>query len=418
LGLIDPDVNGGSGENVGSLAGHLYSNVIVSNCYVEGVSVSGDGSFVGGLVGWSTGTIENCYSSTSVFANGVNGTHIGGLVGLNGTGIQSMYDRLVVNCYSTGSVSANCDYVGGLVGGNGCDSIIRNCYSTVNVVGDDYVGGLSGENRGKIKNCFATGDVSGSAGVGGLVGVCFGHDPELLNSYSTGNVTGDSWRGGLVGGFLGSAKNCYSSGIVSDGPFSGGFIGFLEAGSFDKCFWDSDINPGMNGIGNLTDPNVIGKSTAEMQTESTFTSAGWDFVGETVNGANDIWTINDGNDYPIHVWPLINFVGWYEVNLKDYAFFARCWSDNLLCSSADLINNGFIDLEDFAYFADYWLLTGCGTCGGSDLTGDGDVNTPDLLKFTDCWLKTNCQQADFDFSGSIDNKDLDIFTNHWLTGLQ
>ena len=94
------------------------------------------------------------------------------------------------------------------------------------------------------------------------------------------------------------------------------------------------------------------------------------------------------------------------------------WNDNLLCSSADLINNGFIDFEDIAYFANYWLLTGCGTCGGSDLTGDGDVNTPDLLKFTDRWLKTNCQQADLDFSGSIDNRYLDIFTKDWLTDLQ
>ncbi len=39
-----------------------------------------------------------------------------------------------------------------------------------------------------------------------------------------------------------------------------------------------------------------------MQTESTFTSAGWDFVGETVNGANDIWWIHEGKIYPRLWW--------------------------------------------------------------------------------------------------------------------
>ncbi|MEN8128569.1 MAG: hypothetical protein ABFR90_12320, partial [Planctomycetota bacterium] len=42
---------------------------------------------------------------------------------------------------------------------------------------------------------------------------------------------------------------------------------------------------------------VEGKTIAEMQTQSTFT--GWDFVGEDVNGTNDIWRMCvDGVDYP------------------------------------------------------------------------------------------------------------------------
>jgi len=38
-----------------------------------------------------------------------------------------------------------------------------------------------------------------------------------------------------------------------------------------------------------------------MQTESTFTSAGWDFVGETSNGTEDIWKMCYVPDYP-HLW--------------------------------------------------------------------------------------------------------------------
>ena len=78
-------------------------------------------------------------------------------------------------------------------------------------------------------------------------------------------------------------------------------VGYDIGGSYTKCFWDSDVNPGLNGIGNLTDPNVIGETTENMQTLSTFTSAGWDFVGETDNGSDDIWKMCYDPDYP-HLW--------------------------------------------------------------------------------------------------------------------
>ena len=36
----------------------------------------------------------------------------------------------------------------------------------------------------------------------------------------------------------------------------------------------------------------------------TFLEAGWDFVGETVNGTEDIWWIEEGRDYPRLTWEL------------------------------------------------------------------------------------------------------------------
>ena len=41
----------------------------------------------------------------------------------------------------------------------------------------------------------------------------------------------------------------------------------------------------------------FGRRTAE-----TFLDTGWDFVGETVNGTDDIWWINEGKDYPRLWW--------------------------------------------------------------------------------------------------------------------
>ena len=36
----------------------------------------------------------------------------------------------------------------------------------------------------------------------------------------------------------------------------------------------------------------------------TFLDAGWDFVGKTANGTEDIWWINEGKDYPRLWWEM------------------------------------------------------------------------------------------------------------------
>jgi len=45
-----------------------------------------------------------------------------------------------------------------------------------------------------------------------------------------------------------------------------------------------------------------GKTTAEMQTSTTFLDLGWDFVNEVENGTDDIWWILEGQDYPRLWW--------------------------------------------------------------------------------------------------------------------
>jgi hypothetical protein len=43
---------------------------------------------------------------------------------------------------------------------------------------------------------------------------------------------------------------------------------------------------------------MVGKTTAEMQTQATFTAAGWDFLGESANGSLETWRMcTDGVDY-------------------------------------------------------------------------------------------------------------------------
>jgi hypothetical protein len=272
LGLIDPNVDTGTGDHVGSLVGML-SGGTVDNCYVQGGSVSG-GRDVGGLVGWNSGDVINCYSTGTVNGD----TSVGGLVGYD-------YRGVITNCYSTGSVSGR-EIVGGLSGSNG--GIITNCYSTGSVSGQDGVGGLVGSNSffgGTITNSYSNGTVSGNQNVGGLAGT---NDRlgTIANCYSTGSVSGQGGVGGLVGSNSDTIINCYSVGSVTGTTDVGGLVGLNDGDTVTDSFWDTQTS------GQTTSAGGTGLTTAEMQTESTF----------IVWGGDRVWTIDEGIDYPRLWW--------------------------------------------------------------------------------------------------------------------
>jgi hypothetical protein len=238
LGLVNPDIEAGTGEFVGSLVGLLKTGRIVG-CYVEDGSVSGK-SIIGGLIGENTGTVDGCYST----------------------------------CNVTGE-----EEIGGLIGENA--GTVDGCYSTCNVTGERVVGGLVGQNgfifgwsmimySGTISNCYSTGSTSGNESVGGLVGLYY--VGIITNCYATGKVLGNEYVGGLVGTEV------------------------FGLGEVEACFWDIETSGQTNSAGG------IGKTTTEIQTANTFLEAGWDFVDETANGTEDIWRISDGSDYPRLWW--------------------------------------------------------------------------------------------------------------------
>jgi hypothetical protein len=314
LGVVDVNITG-SGQSVGGLVGYIEMGA-VTGCYSSG-SVSGPGSGVGGLVGDNWGSIAASYSSSEVnnsASGGVEGERAGGLVGSNSGSI--------VASYSTGSVSGS-GSVGGLVGANGgsiamsynsgsvsgagggmkpaVGGLVANnwgsiaaSYNSGPVSGMDDVGGLVGHNDGRITTSYSTGSVSGMDDVGGLVGV--NDDGSIATSYSSGSVSGTNHVGGLVGFNAGSIATSYSTGLVSGKSGVGGLVGSGSADSVITSFWDIETS------GQVTSAGGTGKTTAEMQTASTFLDAGWDFVGETANGTEDIWGILEGQDYPRPVW--------------------------------------------------------------------------------------------------------------------
>jgi predicted secreted protein len=255
------------------LFGQIGAPAVVSNLFLEAVDVKGTGDYVGGLVGGSNHAIvSQCYSTAIVRGAWC----VGGLVGVNGRGA-------VTQCYSAGTVSGVW-YLGGLVGLN--NGVVTYCYSTGSVSGSQFIGGLVGSNAqgSSISDCYSTGSVSGDYDVGGLIGLngrysvdYDGPDGVVIRCYSTGPVSG-SGPAGHVGGLVGNSA-----------PFDG------EEVVFD-CFWNMQTSSQAESGGGT------GKTTAEMQTAKTFLDGGWDFVGETANGPNDVWKIAEGLDYPRLWW--------------------------------------------------------------------------------------------------------------------
>ena len=170
----------------------------------------------------------------------------------------------------------------------------------VNCVGLQYVGGLVGYSKGTISNSYVMGDVSGNSLVGGLVGYqAFGGG--INNSYSTGNVTGEIGIGGLAGANGAVIFNSYSTGNVEGITTVGGFVSSGPPGGpgMNEAFtsyWDVEIS-GI-GLSGDNENGATGKTTAEMQTQSTFTD--WNFF--------NVWAIHP-NNYPILAWQDTNITG-------------------------------------------------------------------------------------------------------------
>jgi hypothetical protein len=253
---------------LGGLIGYISSGT-VTDSYSQG-TVTGTYDEIGGFVGTNDGTIFGCRTSTDAEGR----SYIGGFSGNNyGT---------ITNCYSTGFANADLEFSGGFTGYiNG--GLISSCYSIGNASGADYTGGFSGITRGTIENCYSKGSVTRISG--------------SVGTY-TGGFTGLNHRSGLI--------NCYSTGSVhyenDTDPIDKGFAGGVNTGgsyNMQGNFWDIDTSGQTSSAGIAT-----GMTTADMKTGSKYTDAGWDFVGESINGTLDIWNINgtDNFGYPFLSW--------------------------------------------------------------------------------------------------------------------
>ncbi len=251
----------------------------VKNVKLDSVNVMGSTTssrYVGGVVGFARGTIENVHVTNSsiqgqVYVGGIAGAHhqsdshmsdvsyqgevkavriVGGITGSSYTNIfnASANVRIVVvsdreggrGSFQVGGIAGyaeisiwdsrssgvivpnalNISSVGGLVGESRSD--INHCTSSVDLLSvsdsgktfvfDDRIGGLVGDNRDPIFWSYATGNVEGISNVGGLVGA---NSNKIWLTYAQGSVKGEEYVGGLVGrNTTESYGNVHDSGSV------------------------------------------------------------------------------------------------------------------------------------------------------------------------------------------------------------
>ena len=307
----------GEDSDIGALAGLLFHGT-VSNCHIRNGLVTGkwqdpDGwhDTVGGLIGKSYGKTLRCS-----FEGTVSGDRAGGLIGILTSGIPccDLGDQPSTGVIEHSSSKGQCNgiSVGGLfasASGQGEPTQVVNCFSQCQVNGEYTAGGLGGEVSGIIINCYASGEVAGTNYVGGLLG-----------SYS-GDI-------------------------------------------YTKSFWNASVNPGLTGIGNGSDPNVIGETTANLQIQSTFTNKDWDFVGEDVNGTEGVWRMCvDGVDYPRLRWEFDRLGDW-------------------VCPDG-------VFVEDLAVVVDEWLTIGTDYPDLAPDGGDGIFDLYDVSALATNWMAAN-----------------------------
>ena len=212
-------------RNIGILGGMLYSNNAGAN-------------YIGGLAGYSDGTITASYAHNSASTGGAgNADIVGGLVGYDTGTIIASYASSGMTHGGAGMLDA----VGGLAGYS--DGTITASYTTDSTVnggmdGQDSVGGLVGEGIGTITASYAhNSTVSGGMGNADRVGGLVGHNANtstITAAYASGTVDGGADNNNIVGGLVGDNTTTgstviasYAIAIVDGGSGSGDRVGSL-----------------------------------------------------------------------------------------------------------------------------------------------------------------------------------------------
>jgi hypothetical protein len=239
--------NGGAGFlPIGSTSPYFYGRYDGQNHTITGLYINRPTTDFVGLFG---GTYTGVKNLGLINVNITGGEYTGALIGLT-------WGDSVNNCYSTGMIKSPSADVGGLIGWNsGAGSIVMNSFSACSVNSNYTAGGLVGHMyHGTLSNCYAAGTVSANnSNAGGLIGV---NESVVDKCYAVGTVSAPSNAGGLVG---------YNGSTVTN------------------SFWDISTS------GCHTSGGGTGKTALEMRTQKMFTDAGWDFMGESVNGTSDTW---------------------------------------------------------------------------------------------------------------------------------
>lgn len=173
---------------------------------------------------------------------------VGGLVGENG--------GKILNCTFSGTV-AGIEQIGGIAGNNKTTGLIENCKVTGDVYGNHFIGGIVGENHGVIRICENQAEIN---------------IKSMQNKLSVEDITMDSLVntevsntatdiGGIAGISSGVIRKCVNKGAVgykNMGYNIGGIAG-SQKGYLVDCINYADIQgrKEVGGIVGQMEPNIV-----------------------------------------------------------------------------------------------------------------------------------------------------------------
>lgn len=256
-GFTIENLNVNNNSDYMGLFGFLGNTGSVSNLQLMTPTVSGNDN-VGGLAGFSEGTISEC-SVNGGYIDGNENT--GGLVGYNVNSVDKCYTEIY-----GGNDIEGVSKTGGLAGRN--DGTINNCFSHSTVIGQFYTGGLVGYNysSGNIDHCYSTGSVSGNSDVGGLVGYnYFGSVDHSFWNKITSNQNSSSGGTGLYTGDMQKAGTYLAEGWdftlsgstwAMNDSYNSGYPYFRWQGMTSAHIWLGSSSTDWSTAGNWSENSV------------------------------------------------------------------------------------------------------------------------------------------------------------------
>lgn len=161
--------------NAGGIVGSATSHITLERCHATGVitnaNIVNNYGQVGGLIGRAAvgATIKDCYFTGTAKGH----YYVGGLLGQLAGGTLD-----ISKSYATGVVTGNAEttgrYHGGIVGllhSSATKTEITNCWTSNNVFGEQFIGGIVGsaESMAEVSRCFSNGTLK-ARGVGSMIG--------------------------------------------------------------------------------------------------------------------------------------------------------------------------------------------------------------------------------------------------------
>lgn len=329
------------GEYVG-LFGSIGQNSLVKDIVVDGDIVTESGN-VGGIVGMSSGTVENCLSLVDIDAMASN--------------------------------------IGGCVGSN--NGVIRRSMYAGRLTGAANSAGIAGTSRGQIDECVNIGLVKANEKAAwtyfaGIIGFNSG---QLTNSINAGSVMASGDAGGVVGSqhYMGSVSDCLNVGAVYGIGKVGAVIGSGEGTS--NLYFDVQASSGL-----MTGDSYYDNNENRRYLTSQLTSGNVDGLEFTDSSK---WLVEEGR-YP---------------QLRCFAE-SKSEQVRLLSALA-AVPVSTRKFEAFSALQDGFDVPARMQCGSGEYELEYVSSVPDILSFngTECTFNAPAEDTDIEFYVGVKGTD-------------